>query len=124
MRGCINLLESLPQTKDALENRLITIQENKFDDSAELILNDEFMKMRSNLSNQVSQGIPLKTIMRKLYYEINRQFSKSDSEKEKLFDAMVAYGKIMENIYEWPMGDQAFCDYMVASIRKEMNKNR
>jgi replication factor C small subunit len=124
MRGCINLLESLPQTKDALENRLITIQENKFEDSAELILNDEFMKMRSNLSKQVFQGIPLKTIMRKLYYEINRQFSKSDSEKEKLFDAMVAYGKIMENIYEWPMGDQAFCDYMVASIRKEMNKNR
>ena len=82
------------------------------------------MKMRSNLSNQVSQGIPLKTIMRKLYYEISRQFSKSDSEKEKLFDAMVAYGQIMENIYEWPMGDQAFCDYMVASIRKEMNKNR
>lgn len=122
LRGCINLLESLPKTKNALEDRIVTIQSNEFEDSAQLILDDEFMKMRNNLVKQVNTGVPLKTIMKKLYYQVNRKFSRQDTDKDKLFDAMVAYGQIMEKIYEWPMGDQAFCDYMVASIRKEVKK--
>tara|TARA_R110002012_G_scaffold85141_9_gene212418 strand:- start:5321 stop:6298 length:978 start_codon:yes stop_codon:yes gene_type:complete len=119
LRSCINLLESLSSEKDSLGDRIEHLSNLSAEDGAELILEGNYMKLRHSLHNKLNEGIPLRSVMRKLYYDIEKQFSRNESDKDKLFDAMAAYGHIMDKIYVWPMSDKAFCDFMVASIRKE-----
>lgn len=121
LRSCINLLESLSPEKESLGDRIEHLSSLSAEDGAEFILEGEYMKLRNSLHKRLNEGMPLRSVMRKLYYDIERQFSRSDSDKDKLFDAMAAYGQIMDKIYVWPMSDKAFCDFMVATIRKEKN---
>jgi hypothetical protein len=124
LRGCMNLLESVSPEKDSLGKRLEHLTNLESEDGAEFILEGKYMKLRNSLHKKLNEGIPLRSVMRKLYYDIERQFSRNESDKDKLFDAMAAYGHIMDKIYVWPMPDKAFCDFMVATIRKESEKNR
>lgn len=120
MRGCMNLLESVSPEEDSLGKRLEHLSNLESEDGAEFILDGKYMKLRNSLHKKLNEGMPLRSVMRKLYYDIEKQFSKSESDKDKLFDAMAAYGQIMDKIYVWPMSDKAFCDFMVATIRKEV----
>ena len=60
--------------------------------------------------------------MSSFYRDIRGMFNASITDTT-LFDIMCAYGDVMLNIYTWPQGDHAFCDYMVASMRKEVRNN-
>jgi len=124
LRSCMNLLESVSPEKDSLAKRIAHLTNLETEDGAEYILEDKYMKLRNSLHKKLNEGMPLRSVMRKLYYDIERQFSKNDSDKDKLFDAMAAYGLIMDKIYVWPMSDKAFCDFMVATIRKEIKQKQ
>tara|TARA_R100000278_G_scaffold69438_1_gene55033 strand:- start:1960 stop:2907 length:948 start_codon:yes stop_codon:yes gene_type:complete len=118
LRSCINILESLPQTTLALYNRVEKIQAMASVDLAELVVEGQFMKLRSKLHAMLDNGSDLRAVMSVLYRDMKKQLDASLTDTS-LFDAMVAYGDIMTHIYTWPDNAHSFCDYMVAAIRRE-----
>ena len=122
LRASLNLLESLPRDKEALTERLKDITAIKSDDFAMLAIEGKWMKIRSNLHELLDSGVPLRSVMSSFYRDIRGMFNASITDTT-LFDIMCAYGDVMLNIYTWPQGDDAFCDYMVANMRKEVRNN-
>lgn len=118
LRSCINILESLPQTTYALYNRVEKIQAMSSVDLAQLVVEGQFMKLRNKLHLMLDNGSDLRAVMSVLYKDMKKQFDSSLTDTS-LFDAMVAYGDIMTQIYTWPDNSYSFCDYMVAAIRRE-----
>jgi len=122
LRSCLNLLESLPRNSESLGERIKDISAKNMEDLAELATKGEWMKIRGNLHDLLDAGVPLRSVMSTFYRDIKRKFNASITDTT-LFDIMCAYGDVMLNIYTWPQGDHAFCDYMVASMRKEVRNN-
>ncbi|MAR83902.1 MAG: hypothetical protein CMF55_03820 [Legionellales bacterium] len=122
LRSCLNLLESLPRNSESLSERIRDISAKNMEDLAGLATKGEWMKIRRNLHDLLDAGVPLRSVMSTFYRDIKRKFNASITDTT-LFDIMCAYGDVMLNIYTWPQGDHAFCDYMVASMRKEVKNN-
>lgn len=122
LRSCLNLLESLPRNSESLSERIRDISAKNMEDLADLATKGEWMKIRGNLHGLLDAGVPLRSVMSTFYRDIKRKFNASITDTT-LFDIMCAYGDVMLNIYTWPQGDHAFCDYMVASMRKEVRNN-
>jgi|TARA_R110002020_G_scaffold197254_1_gene398320 replication factor C small subunit len=122
LRSCLNLLESLPRNSESLSERIRDISAKNMEDLAGLATKGEWMKIRRNLHDLLDAGVPLRSVMSTFYRDIKRKFNASITDTT-LFDIMCAYGDVMLNIYTWPQGDHAFCDYMVASMRKEVRNN-
>ena len=102
LRASLNLLESLPRNKESLSERLKDISAMKLDNFAALAIEGKWMSS--------------------FYKDIGEMFNASITDTT-LFDIMSAYGDVMLNIYTWPQGNHAFCDYMVARMRKEVRNN-
>lgn len=126
LRASINYLESLPLEKDALESRLRVLEESVIEDLSQLVLKDEWQKLRHNLHKGLTQGSTLRQMTNRLYYDLKKRLDDvsgkygTHTTSTQLFNAMVAYGDVMIHIYTWPGDDYSFCDYLVATMRKEM----
>jgi len=123
LRACINYLESIPNEAGSLGERLDILENSAIDDLAVLAFNNEWQNLRRNLHKGISQGATLRQIMNRLYNDLKaRADVNDDSSMMNIYGAMVAYGDIMVHIYTWPGDDYSFCDYMVATMRKEMKE--
>jgi|MDTA01.1.fsa_nt_gb replication factor C small subunit len=116
LRACINFLEALPCEPDALTERLKVLDKNNIEDLGRLAFSDEWVKLRESMHKGLRNGLTLRQMMNRLYYDLSRK----EDKKAAFLDAMVAYGNVMIHIYTWPGDEYSFCDYMVATMRKEM----
>ena len=128
MRACINYLESLPVEKGILESRLNLLEEGAIEDLSKLTVKDDWQKLRHNLHKGLAQGSTLRQMTNRLYYDLKNHLDDgygkygTHATSAKLFNALVAYGNVMVHIYTWPGDDYSFCDYLVATMRKEMKE--
>jgi len=109
LRASINLLETLPPKTDALKSRLLRLQKLQDENIMEYVENNEWDKIRKKLHSGLADGVPLRNLLQGLYNQIRKKFR---------YDIMKAYGDVMLHIYSWPVGDYAFCDYLVAKMKE------
>ena len=109
LRACINLLEVLPRKENALKDRLEKLQSLQEENIMEYVENDEWDKIRNKLHEGLANGVPLRNLLQGLYNQIRKKFR---------YDIMKAYGDVMLNVYAWPSGDYAFCDYLVSKMKE------
>lgn len=109
LRASINLLETLPPKTDALKSRLLRLQKLQDENIMEYVENNEWDKIRKKLHSGLADGVVLRNLLQGLYNQIRKKFR---------YDIMKAYGDVMLHIYSWPVGDYAFCDYLVAKMKE------
>jgi len=76
--------------------------------------------MRVQFHKAVSNGRDRFFVMRSFYQNLSSLFNMDDD--DKVWTVLSVYGDMMTLIYEWPDSDQAFLDYFVARLRKEVKQ--
>ena len=119
LRSAVGVLESLHKhDKHALKDRVSDFGGPS--QAALSALTDEWMDMRVQFHKAVSNGRDRFFVMRSFYQNLSSLFNMDDD--EKVWTVLDVYGDMMTKIYEWPDSDQAFLDYFVARLRKEVKQ--
>ncbi|MBT5638007.1 MAG: AAA family ATPase [Candidatus Peribacter sp.] len=120
LRACVSILESLHMHDlYALKDRV-----SDFSGTSQAALSAvtcEWMDMRVQFHKALSHGRDRFFVMRSFYQNLSSLFDMD--EDDKVWTVLDVYGDMMTKIYEWPDSDQAFLDYFVAKLRKEMKQN-
>tara|TARA_A200000159_G_scaffold83395_1_gene77116 strand:+ start:3043 stop:3996 length:954 start_codon:yes stop_codon:yes gene_type:complete len=119
LRSAVGVLESLVKhDKYALKDRVSDFSGPS--QAALSALTDEWMDMRVQFHKAVSNGRDRFFVMRSFYQNLSSLFNMD--EDDKVWTVLSVYGDMMTHIYEWPDSDQAFLDYFVARLRKEVKQ--
>ncbi len=119
LRSAVGVLESLHKhDMHALKDRV-----SDFSGSSQAALSaitDDWMDMRIQFHKALSNGRDRFFVMRSFYQNLSSLFDMDDD--DKVWMVLDIYGDMMTKIYEWPDSDQAFLDYFVAKLRREMKE--
>ena len=119
LRSAVGVLESLHMhDMHALKDRVSDFSGPS--QAALSALTDEWMDMRIQFHKAVSNGRDRFFVMRSFYQNLSSLFNMD--EDDKVWTVLSVYGDMMTKIYEWPDSDQAFLDYFVARLRKEVKQ--
>ena len=120
LRACIMFLDSIDL--DELEERVDALEAMAEDDSALLAIDDDWVRLRSNLHSMLRNGYALNQITSGFYRNLHEHFDDEDN-IDAIWSIMAAYGDVMTQKYTWPGDDYSYLDYMVAKMKEKVKKN-
>ena len=119
LRACIMFLDSIKF--DEITERVEMLEAMSEDDSVELAVEGDWLRLRQNLHGLLKAGQPLPHVLNGFYRNIYSHFE-SDEAVDSIWDIMAVYGDMMVHKYTWPGDDYSYCDYMVAKMKKEVTQ--
>ena len=119
LRACIMFLDSIKLHE--IEERVQMLYAMSEDDSVELAVEGDWLRLRQNLHGLLKAGQPLPHVLNGFYRNIYSHFE-SDEALDSIWDIMAVYGDMMVHKYTWPGDDYSYCDYMVAKMKKEVTQ--
>tara|TARA_R100000152_G_C6782115_1_gene218482 strand:- start:8982 stop:9935 length:954 start_codon:yes stop_codon:yes gene_type:complete len=117
LRSAIDILQSLPQNDEALEERLL-IEQADFADPALSIAAGEWQSLSTELRKVAAKGLPRLYVMKQLRDNVYSLGLTPD----QYYSFLVTWGEFVERVHTWPAGDDAYYDYFVAKLKDTKNK--
>ena len=118
LRSAVDILQSLPQTVDALADRLM-IEQADFSEPALSIAAGEWQSLNTELRKVATKGLPRLYVMKQLRDNV---YSLGIT-PEQYYSFLVIWGEFIERVHTWPAGDDSYYDYFVATL-KDRTKNK
>jgi replication factor C small subunit len=117
LRACIMFLDSIKVVE--IEERVQMLYAMSEDDSVELAVEGDWLRLRQNLHGLLKAGQPLPHVLNGFYRNIYSHFE-SDEALDSIWNIMAVYGDLMVHKHTWPGDDYSYCDYMVAKMKQEV----
>tara|TARA_R100001509_G_scaffold86515_3_gene49282 strand:+ start:1291 stop:2238 length:948 start_codon:yes stop_codon:yes gene_type:complete len=118
IRACVMFLDGM--AIDTLQERIELLEAMASDDNAELIVKDEWHKLRRNLHALLDSGAPLHNVLSGFYRNMRKHFD--DEVYPVLWPMMAVYGDVLVHKHTWSGDDYSYLDYMVAKMKKESER--
>jgi len=112
LRSAIDILQSLPQTEDALAERLL-VEQADFSNPAISIAAGEWNTLSQELRKIATKGLPRLHVMKQLRDSIYSL----DVSGDDYYSFLVVWGEFVERVHTWPAGDDSYYDYFVATLK-------
>jgi DNA polymerase III delta prime subunit len=120
LRACLMFLDSIDL--EDLNDRVTALAAMAEDDSALMAIDDDWVRLRSNLHGMLRNGYALNQITSGFYRNLYDHFDGEDN-IDAIWSIMAAYGDVMTQKYTWPGDDYSYLDYMVAKMKEKVKKN-
>lgn len=119
LRSGIDILQSLPRTPSALQDRL-SVEQANYSDPAMSVAAGEWTQLSTELRKIASTGVQRLYVMKQLRDNVYSLGLSS----EQYYSFIVVWGEFVERAHTWPAGDDAYYDYFIATLMEKENKRK
>ena len=118
LRSGVDILQALNSSDpEALENRLL-VERADFSDSAMSVAAGEWQSLSVELRKIAAKGLPRLHVMNKLRDNVYSLGLTPD----QYYSFLVTWGEFVERVHSWPAGDDAYYEYLVATLKARNGK--